>query len=292
MTSGHQRVAIVTDSTCDIPRDIARSHDIIIVPQMLIWGTEELRDHVDISPREFYARLTRDPVHPSSSQTDIRTFQQLFEELRAAGTEEVLLVLLSDQLSGTITSARQASELVDGITTHIYNSQSASMGLGFQVLAAARAREAGGTVSDMIAAAEAVRDGVHLLLSLETLEFLHRGGRIGGAAKLIGTALQLKPMLEVNTRLGHVEPVERTRTRRRALQRLFEVFCERVDPARPARIAVMHGSAPEEAEVLADRVRSEYNLAELIITSTSPVIGVHTGPGALGLCGYNEPDQS
>jgi len=233
MTTTDHRVALVTDSTCDIPRDIARSHDIIIVPQMLIWGTEELRDHIDISPKEFYERLTRDPVHPSSSQTDIRTFRQLFEELRDAGIQEILLILLSDQFSGTISSARQASELVQGVTVHIVNSMTASMGLGFQVLAAARARAAGGTVADMIAAAEAVRERIHLLLSVETLEYLHRGGRIGGAAKLIGTALQLKPMLEVNARLGRVEPVERTRTRRRAIQRLYEVFCEQVDPARP-----------------------------------------------------------
>ncbi|MGB4677089.1 MAG: DegV family protein [Aggregatilineales bacterium] len=290
MTTTDHRVALVTDSTCDIPRDIARSHDIIIVPQMLIWGTEELRDHIDISPKEFYERLTRDPVHPSSSQTDIRTFRQLFEELRDAGIQEILLILLSDQFSGTISSARQASELVQGVTVHIVNSMTASMGLGFQVLAAARARAAGGTVADMIAAAEAVRERIHLLLSVETLEYLHRGGRIGGAAKLIGTALQLKPMLEVNARLGRVEPVERTRTRRRAIQRLYEVFCEQVDPARPARIAVMHGNALEDAEALAERVRNDYNLIELIVTSTSPVIGVHTGPGALGLCGYNEPD--
>jgi len=290
MTTTDHRVALVTDSTCDIPRDIARSHDIIIVPQMLIWGTEELRDHIDISPKEFYERLTRDPVHPSSSQTDIRTFRQLFEELRDAGIQEILLILLSDQFSGTISSARQASELVQGVTVHIVNSMTASMGLGFQVLAAARARAEGGTVADMIAAAEAVRERIHLLLSVETLEYLHRGGRIGGEAKLIGTAQQLKPMLEVNARLGRVEPVERTRTRRRAIQRLYEVFCERVDPARPARIAVMHGNALEDAEALAERVRNDYNLIELIVTSTSPVIGVHTGPGALGLCGYNEPD--
>jgi len=288
MTTTDHRVALVTDSTCDIPRDIARSHDIIIVPQMLIWGTEELRDHIDISPKEFYERLTRDPVHPSSSQTDIRTFRQLFEELRDAGIQEILLILLSDQFSGTISSARQASELVQGVTVHIVNSMTASMGLGFQVLAAARARAAGGTVADMIAAAEAVRERIHLLLSVETLEYLHRGGRIGGAAKLIGTALQLKPQLIMSAESGVIEAGAKVRTRKKALESVFTAFVEKLNGHRNLHITVLHVCAQEEAEQLAKRRQDPYLVDELIISSTSPVSGAHAGPGTVGVVGYAE----
>lgn len=290
MSDPTQRVALVTDSTCDLPRELARQLGIVIIPQILIWGTEERLDNVDITPDEFYSRLTVDPVHPKSSQPIPQTFTRLFEELRASGSEAVVAVLLSDQLSGTLASAYQAAAALPGYPVHIVNSRIVSMGLGFQVLAAARARAARLGAEGMVAAAEAVRERIHLYLSVETLEYLHRGGRIGGAAKLIGTALQLKPMLMVDTRSGQVEPVERTRTRRKALERLYEVFTQRVDPGRPSRVAVMHGSAPEEAEAFAERVRADYNLVdEVIVTSTSPVIGVHTGPWAIGLSGYNEP---
>lgn len=286
MSTPH-KIALITDSTSDIPTEIARQYSIIVAPQILIWGTQELRDQVDITPEEFYARLTTDPAHPTTSQPDPREFLQHYQRAREAGAEEVVAILISNQLSGTLDSARQAAAMAD-FPVHVVDSLSVSMGLGWQVIAAARAREAGGGAQEMIAAAHRVRQTLQIYFSLDTLDYLHRGGRIGGAAKLIGTALQLKPMLIVDTTTGRVEAAERTRTRTKALQRIYEVFFEKMDTSKPMHLTVLHGAAPQEAADFVARIHTEYQPAELLTVAISPVLGVHTGPGAVGIIGYYE----
>ncbi len=282
-----ERIALITDSTSDIPQRLVEQYRIVVVPQILIWGTEEHLDNVTISPQQFYARLATDPVHPSSSQPVASDFVKAIEQVRVQGAEEVVIIVLSNQLSGTVASALQAAQMVE-LPVHVVDSLSASMGLGFQVLAAARAREAGGDASSMIAAARQVRERLSLYFSVDTLEYLHRGGRIGGAAKLIGTALQLKPMLTIDHRTGRIEPAERTRTRRKALERIYEVFCQELSGRERLHVAVVHGNAPAEAAAFEDRLSRELKPVELLVTGVSPVVGVHAGPGVIGLCGYAE----
>jgi DegV family protein with EDD domain len=286
MTDSPQRIALITDSTSDM-RDVAAAHHIYVVPQIIIWGTEELKDGVDIQPEGFYRRLESDDRHPTTSQPSATHFVEMLEQAQTDGAEEALIITLSKDLSGTYDSAVQAADQVDMPVT-VVDSRSVTWGCGFQVMAAHRARQAGGDVAAMLAAAEHVRQTAVIYLSLDTLDYLHKGGRIGGAARLVGTALQLKPMLKVDTAEGRVEPVEKTRTRRKALQRLYDVFTETMDLDRPLHIAVLHGAAPDLAEEYAQRVQSELNPVEMHITQVAPVIGVHTGPGAVALCGYNE----
>ncbi len=281
------KIALITDSTSDIPPEIVRQYDIRVVPQILIWGTEELRDNVTITPEDFYKRLPNDPAHPTTSQPVPKDFLEFYEQAKRDGAEEIVAICISNQLSGTLDSARQAATMID-IPVHVVDSLSVSMGLGWQVIAAARAREAGGGVKEMIEAANRVRQTLHIYFSLDTLEYLHRGGRIGGAAKLIGTALQLKPMLTVDTKTGRVEAAERTRTRKKALQRIYEVFFEKMDTTKPMHITVLHGNAPQEAREFEERIRAEHKPAELLVVTISPVLGVHTGPGAVGIIGYYE----
>ncbi|MGD9028509.1 MAG: DegV family protein [Anaerolineae bacterium] len=284
MTSKVEEVAIVTDSTCDIPPELLEQYGITVVPLYLMWGDEELVDGVDIDNATFYARLPNDPNHPSTSQPTPADFTRVLKSLQA---RDVVIITLTKELSGTYASACQAEKQA-GQRCHVVDSRSLSMGLGWQVLAAARAREEGADAEGMIAAAARVRERSQLLLTVDTLEYLHRGGRIGTAAKFLGSAVQLKPLLEVNHTTGTLEPVGRVRTRKRAVSRLLEDIFSRVDPDKPMRVTIIHGAAAEEAEGLLQQVKKLYEPLEVIVTAITPVLGVHGGPGVLGIGVYNE----
>jgi len=283
--SGHvEDVAIITDSTCDIPAGLVEEYGIIVVPLYVVWGEEELLDGRDIDNPTFYARLPGDPIHPKTSQPTPADF---VEVIRGTEAREVVVITISRELSGTYASAHQAQEAVD-VPVHIVDSYSLSMGLGWQVLAAARARERGGGVERIIAAADRVRERMSLLLTVDTLEYLHRGGRIGGAAKLLGSVIQLKPLLGINHATGTLEAVEKIHTRGKALRRVVEETFQRVDPGKPMRVAIVHAAAPEDAQGLLEEVERQYEPLEVIVTEITPVLGVHGGPGLVGICAYNE----
>jgi DegV family protein with EDD domain len=249
-----------------------------------MWGEQQLVDGEDIDNAAFYARLPQDPNHPSTSQPTPADFVRAFEAIQA---QDIVVITLSQALSGTYASACQAEKQV-GQPCHVVDSRSLSMGLGWQVLAAARAREQGAGVEDMIEAAERVRDKSSWLLTVDTLEYLHRGGRIGAAAKLLGSAIQLKPLLRVDHASGTLQPVGNVRTRRRAVRRLLDDTFERVDPKKPIRVAIIHGGAADDAQALLREVESRCDPIEVIVSPLSPVLGVHGGPGVVGIAAYNE----
>jgi DegV family protein with EDD domain len=279
-----KHIAVVTDSTCDIPPDLVQKHGIVVVPLYVVWGQEELLDGQDIDNPTFYARLVTDPIHPKTSQPTPADFVRAIEGTDA---REVVVITVSKELSGTYSSAQQAAETV-GVPVHVVDSYSLSMGLGWQVLAAARERERGSGVERMIAAAEQVRKKLNLLLTVDTLEYLHRGGRIGGAAKLLGSVIQLKPLLGINHATGTLEAVEKIRTRAKALQRVVEETFRRLDPTRPLRVAIVHADALEDARRLLAEIREKHKPLETFINEITPVLGVHGGPGLVGICAYNE----
>jgi len=287
MSADTQRVALITDSTCDIPLAMREQYRIYVAALYVIWGSEQLRDGVDIDAETFYRRLATDPVHPTTSQPTPKDFVDIIEQARRDGAEEAVIITLSDRLSGTLDSAKQAAGMVDMPVT-CYDSRSISMGLGWQVIAAARAREAGADAAEMVAAADRARRHTAVLFTVDTLEYLHRGGRIGAAAKLLASALQIKPQLIIDPQVGIVEAGERVRTRKKALEAVYDGFFRRMDISKPMHLTVMHVNAYEEASLLEQRIRKEYPAAELFVTTTSPVIGVHGGPGTVGITGYYE----
>jgi len=203
-------IAFITDSTAYIPADLVAKYDIRVAPQILIWGEEQLLDGVDITPSQFYARLKTSTVNPTTSQVAVVTFKEMLEPLVAAG-RPVIMQLLSDKLSKTLQSAAMARDMLPGSRIEIIDSEATAMALGFQVLAAARAAEAGKSFEEVVAVANQARQKTGVLFVVDTLEYLHRGGRIGGASKLLGSALNLKPLLEL--RDGRIEPIEKVRTR-------------------------------------------------------------------------------
>ncbi|OJX41264.1 MAG: hypothetical protein BGO78_00500 [Chloroflexi bacterium 44-23] len=277
------QVMIVTDSTAYIPEEILRGLPVRIVPLQVIWGEEQFRDGVDILPTEFYERLKTAEVMPSTSQTTPATFIELYSKLNSEGYD-ILSMHISEKLSGTIDSAVQARTTLGLDNLIIFDSEASGMALGFQVLAVARAAANGASLNECLKIAEKARSQTGILFAVRTLEFLHRGGRIGGAAAFLGTMLNLKPILEL--RNGKIESIDKVRTMNKALDRIVEIMMEKVDEHFPVRVSVQHANAYQEAEQLLERIQSKFpdgQLAETMISEVSPVIGTHTGPGLLGI---------
>ncbi len=282
-----RKIALLTDSTCDIPLEFLDKYDIKVVPLTIVWGGEQFQDGVNLTAKDFYKRLETDPSLPTTSQPTPQQMVQAYDEAKRNGAEEILIITISSAMSGTHESAKAAAEMVD-FPVKVLDSKANSMSLGWQVLAAARAREAGGDLQAMVNAAEEARGSMVFIITLDTLEYLHKGGRIGGASHFIGNLLNLKPQISVDHISGEVAGGRRSRTRKKALNDLFVDFFDQVDLEKPLRIAVLHNAALEEAKTLTEKIKSEINPAEIIISVVSPVLGVHTGPRAVAICGYTE----
>lgn len=276
------KFAIVTDSTSYIPPEIAQKYGITVTPQVLIWDNQTYRDGIDIQPTEFYNRLKTAKVMPSTSQVSPATMQETFQGLVDKGLS-VLGIFISSKLSGTLQSAIQAKELMGsaGEKVTLIDSQSTAMALGFQVLAAARAMEAGASLENCAVIASKAHERTGVFFAVDTLEFLHRGGRIGGAQRFIGSALNLKPILALKE--GKVEGVDRIRTKSKAHDRILELVGEQVKGKSNIRLATLHANAAEDAKNLLDRAAAELSPVETLFTEVSPVVGTHAGPGTVGL---------
>ncbi len=278
-------IRVITDSTCDIPEHLVEQLGIEVVPQMLIWGEKQYRDRVDMQPGEFYQRLSIDVDKPRSSLPGVTDFQLAFEHAASRGTDELVVLTVSSTLSGTYENARRAAQAFS-LPVTVVDSTGTSMGMGWQVLAAARAAQSGTDLKGVLEKIESVRRRITQMVGLDTLEYLHKGGRIGAAAKWAGTLLKVKPLVAFNVLTNLVEPIGLVRTYTAMIETLYRKFFERVRGLNNLRIAVLHGGALSHAEALAERIIAEFNPLELLVNSTGPVVGLHTGPGALGLCGY------
>lgn len=283
-----QQIAIITDSTCDLPQEWREQYGVTVIPLTIVFGEEQLLDGVDISAQAFYERLIADQsINPSTSQPAPEVFRKVYEKVNKAGAEQIVCVLISSKMSGTLASAEQAA--VDfPIPVHIHDSRNNSMGLGWQVMAVARAREAGGGVKDMLSAAEKVRDKMVYHILLDTISYLKRGGRIGDAVALVDSVLSVKPVVTVKPDTGTVGMGLPARSHRIGKKHLYKNFFKKLDTSRPMHITVLHNNIPEEAREMAAMIREEYDPAELFVQIVSPILGVHTGPGAIALCGYSE----
>jgi DegV family protein with EDD domain len=274
------KTVIVTDSTAYIPKSVVERYGIRVAPQILIWGKETFRDGVDILPDAFYARLKTSKEMPTTSQVSPGTLTTLFQPILDAG-DSVLGIFISSSLSGTMASAIQAKEGLVGRPIELVDSRTTAMAMGFQIMAAARALESGASLKEAADIARRAQDNTGVMFVVDTLEFLHRGGRIGGAAKFLGTALSLKPLLEV--REGKVEAIERVRTKTKALERMLDLLEERIGKRTPVRLATVHAAAHEEAQRVLEMAIARFSPVETFLTEASPVIGTHAGPGTVGL---------
>lgn len=276
------KVAIVTDSTAYLPDALVKANNLTITPQVLIWGEETFQDGIDILPDEFYRKLEHAKVMPTTSQVAIVTMKATFEKLLDAGYD-VLGIFISSKFSGTMQSAIQAKEMLPKAANNIafVDSLSTAMAMGFQVLAVARAAQAGTGLAECQKLAEESRKHTGVYFVVDTLEFLHRGGRIGGAQALLGSALNIKPVLTLVD--GRIETADKVRTKGKAIDRMIDLVVESVAGRTPVRLATLHANAEAEARHLLDAAAERLNPVEKVLSSVSPVIGTHTGPGTVGL---------
>ena len=282
------KVAVVTDSTAYIPSELSKGYPIHFVPLQVVWGGETFRDGIDIQPTDFYNRLKTAKVMPTTSQPSPAAFSDLYRNLLEDGYQ-IISIHISSKLSGTLDSATQARDNFPGERIELIDSESASMALGFQALTVARAAAQGATLQECRALAEKARQHMGLMFAVNTLEYLRRGGRIGGAAAFLGTALNLKPLLEL--RNGRIEAMDKVRTMNKAIDRLLDLFVERVEKHRTIRIAALHANAPDAAQLLLERARERFQngrVQEVVLTEVSAVVGAHTGPGVMGLAFSSE----
>ncbi len=269
-------VRIVTDSTSDIPREIADELNITVIPLTIAFGEQSYRDGLDLSADDFYARLATTKDLPTTSQPPPALFQHAYEHLVTQG--DVVSVHLSQKFSGTVEAARNAARAVAPGRISVVDSGSVSMGLGLCVIAAARAARAGADRAACAAAAEAAATKLHVAVAFESLEYLRRGGRIGRAKAFLGGLLRLKPILTVKD--GEVAPLTRARSRAKAIDELFSLAIT-IDNV--AEAVVLHTTTPDDASALAERVRAQLPGVTVHLGRFGTALGVHGGPGMLGI---------
>jgi DegV family protein with EDD domain len=289
MSETDRTVKIVTDSSANLPLAERQKHDITVVPLQAIFGKHVYRDEIDLSNAQFYDMLAKSKIHPTTSQPSSGDFAEVYRPLLDAGKEIVSLHLHS-KLSGTYASACAAkmeleTQLKKAAPLTIVDTPWVSMALGLLCVAAAQAAEAGQSREEIVAIVNALIPRMNLIFVLDTLEYLRRGGRIGGARALLGSMLNVKPILQIEH--GQVEPLEQPRSRKKALKRLLEILDERADH-KPVHISVLHACAADEAAEMERQVRSRHECKEFFMTEIGPVIGVHAGPHAIGLAFYTD----
>ena len=281
MNSGN--ILVVTDSSSSLPEELIRELDIRVIPLWLIWDDHCYRDGVDIDPSSFYRRLRTSESLPSSTQPSAVEFKEFFRGL-ADECSGIVNVLASSNISGTVDSAEAAKEFVPGLPIRVVDSQFSAMGEGLVAAAAARAAASGKPIDEVVSIAEKTRDKTHLLFVVDTLEYLHKGGRIGGAKKLLGTALNIKPILHFEE--GVIQPLSQSRTKSKGIEELLNIVEERLGSDTMAEAAVVHVDCLDEGKSLVEKVRERFQPPLIHLSDVSPVVGTHVGPGALGLAFY------
>jgi DegV family protein with EDD domain len=274
-------IRIITDSTCEAPPEVLSHPAVTIVPLTVVFGQEALRDGVDITRDQFWARLPASNPLPTTSQAAPSDFLGLFERFVENG-DEVIAILLSGKLSGTLSSAVIAYESHPGWPVEVIDSKSVSIGLGLLVQEAVRMIDAGASRMEIVSRLLALREQVRLLFVLETLEYLQRGGRIGKAQAFVGTLLKFKPLLGIVD--GEVVPLARVRSRSKALDSAQEMLSQQVKTRGSAvRMALTNALAPEETWAFGARMSKVFETTDFFVSNLGPVIGVHVGPGTVGV---------
>jgi len=279
MAPTRTRIAVVTDSAACVPPDLGREIDIHVVPLQVTLEGKTYLDGLDITPTEFYQRLRESKTPPTTSQPSLGAFARLYTQL-GQQVEGIVSIHVANALTSTLATARLAAQQASPVPIRIVDSYTATAAEGFVVLAAARAAKSGGDLEQVASAAEHCRSRVGFYCTLQTLEYLRLGGRIGGAAALVASRLQVCPIICLSHQQVHVAGV--TRSRQRAKERTVELLTERAGSA-PIRASVFHADALEEAKWMAGEVQRRCRCIEFFMSEFTPVMGAHAGPGTVGV---------
>lgn len=279
-------IRVVTDSGANLSPDLLRAEGILAVPLNIHMGSSSFKEGVDLSSEAFYQKLPTASPAPTTSQPSPAEYEEVYRRFLDQG-DEVIVVTLSSKLSGTYNSAIQGRQLLGGDpSVSVVDSLSASAGEGMMAIAAARAARAGRSRAEIVAMLEQMVRETYLAFTLDTLEYLRRGGRIGGAQAFLGSILRVKPVIILKD--GKVEAGDRARSRRRAIERLVEMAGDRYGD-QPVWLGVAHAVAEEDMNQLEAEARRALNVVESVRCEIGPVVGTHTGPGTLGLAAVPAP---
>ena len=277
-------IRIITDSTCEAAPAIMSHPLVTVVPLSVVFGQTSLRDGVEITREAFWQRLPTSNPLPTTSQPAPSDFAVPFEQFGSAG-DEVIAITISEKLSGTYSSAMSAQETYSYWPISVVDSQSTTIGLGLLVEEAVRMAEAGATRQEIVERLHAMREKIHVVFVVETLEYLQKGGRIGKAQAFVGTLLKFKPLLAITA--GEIVPVTRVRSRAKALEAAQDHLLTQI-PARGPQVhlALTHALVEAEAQALGNKLAAAFETAGFYVADLGPVLGVHTGPGTIGIGVY------
>jgi DegV family protein with EDD domain len=280
-------IKIITDTTSGLPLDVARAHDIPVLPQIIIFGEETYRDDTEMDTRMFLQKLRASPTLPKTAAPPPALYNPIFEQLLAEGYQTIICLHPSSELSGTVRSALTAAQDFPGADIRVVDTRTVAAPLATVVLLAARWAREGVDADTIIARVQDTLARQRVYFVVDTLEYLHRGGRIGGAQALLGGLLQVKPILTL--RDGRVEPFEQQRTQKRALARLRELVLGECPRTPESYLAVMHADAEATARELAADFSAQLGIPDIPIYELPPAIVTHAGPGVLAVSYFVAP---
>ena len=277
-----QKVAIITDGACSLTPAMGKEFGLHVVPVHVSFNGKSYKSGVDLDADEFYRLLRTSKDLPTTSQPTALDFVNANTQL-AEEAEEIVTIVVSHHLSATLQSAQMAQQEFSTVPVHVIDSESVSLGLGMIAIAAARAAAEGQNAQQILQLVERIKKSINIIFTVDTLEYLHKGGRIGGGAAFLGSALKIKPILYVKD--GRIEPLEKQRTQTRAIARMLELVEEKAGESK-THFAILHCDAEKEAQELGEKVKAKFNCASLVISEAGSVIGTHAGPGTLGVVFY------
>lgn len=282
MDNVNNRIALITDSSCDLPKEILEKHTIFTLPLRVIYGDKEYKDGIDITPQEVYDRMP-DEI-PKTSMASPSDCSNLLESLQNQGVKNILSINISSGLSGTFDMVNMVSKDFPDLNVVTIDSKSLSIGLGFMVQEAARMIAEGFKIDEIKEKILSIRDKIKLFYCIPVLEYLKKGGRINTVAATIGDIMDIKPIISINEE-GKYYSHAKVRGRKKSLDKLVEIAKE-MSEGNTVKLAVMHGNAEKEAMKIKETLSKLPNVKEIIFGQIGPALGVHTGPGLVGVCIY------
>ncbi|TCT20458.1 DegV family protein with EDD domain [Melghiribacillus thermohalophilus] len=277
------KTAVLTDSTAYIPEDVRKKWGIHMVPLSVIFGEESYQEEIDITAEEFYSKVKQSNELPKTSQPSIGMITDLFEEL-SKDYDAVISIHLSSGISGTYQAAVSAGNMVEGIEVYPFDSEISCMAQGFYVLEAAQMAREGRRPEAILSRLNEMKETMRGYFIVDDLTHLHRGGRLSAGQALVGSLLQVKPVLHfVDTK---IVPFEKIRTKKKALKRILELLAEEAQKGKQIEACVIHANVPEEGEKLKKKIEEAHDHVHVTLSYFGPVIGTHLGEGALGICWY------
>ncbi|MBU9714586.1 DegV family protein [Evansella tamaricis] len=273
------KIAIISDSTAYIPKEVRDQYQIHMVPLNVVFGAESYKEEMEITAEQFYEEMKSKEELPTTSQPAIGLFEELYEKL-SAEYDEAIVITLSSGISGTFQTAVAAANMVENFNVHVFDSEISCMVQGFYVLQAAEMAAQGETSENILAKLQEMKGNTRAYFMADDLSHLHRGGRLNGAQLIVGSLLQIKPVLHFENKV--IVPYEKVRTEKKAMSKILSLLDEDAKQY-PLKITVIHANRQEKADLLATDLRDQYPDAEVNVSYFGPVIGTHLGEGSMGV---------